>query len=553
MKRELLEFRPEKIKTPEGEQKETVLFIDKTKREIAFKGDPREAREWLRGQESKAELGAGPKTEIKEHIEDGVVMPGMVDTHEHPFLFASFEDAIDLTEAKTKSDIIEIARKTAKERKGEPVILMNWRTELVPEILKKDLDEISQNQPIVVFDPSFHGAVINQKMGELIEKSINPKEQIQGEFDYKSGRITEGYAIKTFEHISPSTEIVEGRVEKTMENYFANGITGVHDMAIGSWEQFLAYLNLNNKWRGRKYSFPVTRAFLLPHVFEKFIGNKKNLEKAGLWKDELLPTLGLKMITDGSFGSRTAKLSERYIDKKTRGIWASKLQEMNRLIKMAQKEGIENVSLHAIGDEAIKRVVELAQKWAKESEGIGEKTDFNKWRIEHFELPIPEKMLQEVKNLGLWVSMQPNFLTDYVYRDRLGKRIKWICPHRKVLNYKIPMMFGTDGMPPETLFGIWAATHAVEKNQRLNFEEALFAFSVMPGRYLGKEKGWLKPGEKADIIVADSSDFEKALGTEQPKTVEEFDELQKQVQNNLRKTLPVLRTFIEGKEVYRKK
>ncbi len=532
---------------------DTVVIIDKTSGEVAFKGGPRQIREWLEGQRSKEREKTGPKIEVVEKIKEGTIIPGMVDAHEHPFLYASLANMLDLSEAGKLSELIDQVKKAGSDKSPDPLVCGDWHTEVVPRLSKQDLDEVVPDRPVIVYDASFHGAVVNTKMAQMLKAAISPEEDILGEFNSKTGRITEGFTVKAFEVISPLAEIIEGRAEKTFEQFFANGITGVHDMAVNSWNELLAFLQMRKKWEDKKFSFPVVRTFLMAPILEKLFKSQRELEQAGLWDDRLLPTLGLKFITDGSFGSRTARLSEQYLDKDTLGQWVVKVKEMNRVIKFALEHGIDQIAFHAIGDQAIKRVVRLAQQWAKKGPDlVGGDIDLTRWRIEHFELPTPQT-LQDVKDLGMWVSMQPNFLTDYVYRDRLGDRIKWICPHRKVLGYKIPMMFGSDGMPIETLFGVWAATHALEQDQRLNFEEAIMAFSIIPSKYTGEKKGLLEPGEKADIAVVDTEDFEKVIGGSQPNTVEEFDRAQKQIQANLRTSLPVLGTYVAGKKVYEKK
>ncbi|MBU4369264.1 amidohydrolase family protein [Patescibacteria group bacterium] len=553
MKREFVEFRPDKVKTPAGETTDTVVIIDKSSGEIAFKGDPRQTREWLEGQESKERDKTGPEIETVEKVKGGTVIPGMVDTHEHPFLYASLANMVDLSEAGKLSELIDQVKKAGSDKSPDPLVCGYWHTEVISRLSKQDLDEAVPDRPVIVYDTSFHGAVVNTEMAKMLKSAISPEEDILGEFNIKTGRITEGFTIKAFEVISPPAEIIEGRVEKTFEEYFSNGITGVHDMAVNSWSELMAFLQMRKKWKNKEFSFPVARTFLMAPMLEKLFKSQRELEQAGLWDDKLLPTLGLKFITDGSLGSRTARLSEQYLDKETRGQWVVRVKEMNRVIEFALKHGIDQVAFHAIGDAAIKRVVRLAQQWGKKGQDlVGKDVDLARWRIEHFEMPTPETM-QDVKDLGMWVSMQPNFLTDYIYRDRLGDRVKWICPHRKALGYKIPMMFGTDGMPMETLFGLWAATHALEEDQRLNFEEAMMAFSITPGKYTGEKRGLLEPGEKADIAVVDTDDFEQIIGGTQPQTVQDFADIQKGIQTKLRTDLPVLGTYVAGRKVYEKK
>jgi len=196
--------------------------------------------------------------------------------------------------------------------------------------------------------------------------------------------------------------------------------------------------------------------------------------------------------------------------KETNGIGIPQLEEMKRAAELIAKHGLNQLAIHAIGDKGIQQAVELAQHWVHLAEQG--KFDPTKMRIEHFELPTPlDKVLSKTKNLGIWVTPQPNFLLDYVYEDRLGERVKLLCPHQKILDYKVPMMFGTDGMPNSMLYAVWSATHAPEAKQRIKFEDALFAATQAVGQYEGNIRGTLKEGAPADIIVADPAILAKLI------------------------------------------
>lgn len=99
--------------------------------------------------------------------------------------------------------------------------------------------------------------------------------------------------------------------------------------------------------------------------------------------------------------------------------------------------------------------------------------------------------------------MQPNFLLDYPYVDRLGERVYETCPHRAALDEGIRLMLGTDCMPPSMLFAIFAATHAPEAHQRLSLSEALRAATATCGQFENSARGLLVEGAPADLIVAD--------------------------------------------------
>lgn len=546
---ELSIYSPEKIVTPETGmqgQESVVLGIDKETGKIVFHGNPPEAQEWLGSERGK---------KYQQVVEEkgGVIMPGAVETHNHPILWTIFDDARDLSEISSLSEAQKYLKERAKDNPENPVLAINLRTEKIKKVAKEDLDVVSRENPVLVIDPSFHGAILNSKGIEELQKTIPPEEMdsLAGTFNKRTGQITEEFVMRAFELVSPSVEVIKERAEKNIESYLSKGITGIHDLEMSSWNQFLAYLMMRKDWRSKENAFPIERTFISPHVLEKMFKSIKDLEKAGLWDEEIFPTIGLKIIMDGSLGSHTAKLAQRYLDQDTRGEWAIKMERMNRAIKMALEQGVENIAFHAIGDEAIAKVLETVGRWEKTAKEIQNKPlDVSRWRIEHFELP-SEESIKTAATMGIWVSEQPNFLSDGVdYVDRLGDRTRLICPHRKLLKAKVPMMFGSDGMPTSALYGIWAATHAVEESQRLDFSEALAAYSIMGQRNIGREQGKLKAGERADMMILATEDLKMMQGPA-ARDYKEFKKAMVAAKKQYAE-LKTIKTIMAGKEVKRK-
>jgi len=551
MENELSIYQPEKIVTPETGlrgKENVVLAVDQVTGEIVFRGTDEEAKQWWANEDTQQKYSAHRRVDHKGNV----VLPGAVDTHNHPVLFTVFDETVDLSGAETPDQFRDDIREKAKGG-AEKIMAINWRTEKIQGVDKKELDAICPDKSLVVIDPSFHGGVLNSRAIKELGRIIKPEEMklLAGTFDKKTGRVTEEFMIRAWETAAPSVEMMEKGAEKNLETWLSQGITGVHDMEMTSWDQFQAFLQMQKDWQEKKgLTFPVDRFYIAPHIMERLFGEIKNLEQQGLWQGDLFKKMGMKLIADGAFGTHSAKVFSRYDDQDTRGEWASKIERMNKAIQMALEHGVENIAIHAIGDEAVARVIKLAQKWERDAQAIqGKPLNTSKWRIEHFELANQQQM-KDAAGMGMWVSMQPNFLSDGVdYMKRLGNRTKLLCPHRQVLDSKVAMMFGSDNMPTSALYGIWAATHAPNPEQRVTFPEALAAYTIMGQRHSGREQGDLKVGERADIAVLPP---DALAGLEGPaaRDWKEFKNMMAEAKKQY-KDLKTIKTIMAGKEVPR--
>lgn len=498
---QLEHFSPETVFTPEGFRKDTEVVIDRERGEIAKVGAPDDVRDWLAAEEKK---GRGST----DSVVGGAVMPGMTDAHEHPLFYSTLGvlEPVFLF-GKGEAEVVAALKDAAKKKDPkEPLVALGLNTALVTDFNRTKLEEaVGGDRTAVVFDASFHGAFVTRPMGAAVEKVLERQPDASGEIDARTGKATEDYSLATLEvsEAGLTVEQIVEATEKRLDKYIGQGITSVHDLVPGTMKEFEAGLILRQRWAKRGTEFPITRFHLRPNQLKDLNVRLKDLEQSRLLNEAEIPGLiALKLFADGSFGSYTAKMSEPFERGKGSGIWFHSLPQLNEEMKLARERGLKEVSMHAIGDAGVKRAIETAREWLY---GEG-KTDGRKFRIEHFELPLPlHETLAEAHGVGLWVTPQPNFLLDYVYRDRLGERVRWICPHKEILNHSIPMMIGTDGMPDSMLLAMYLATHAREEHQRLSLHEALMAASLAAGEFEGVKRGAIKEGSRADIIVADKA------------------------------------------------
>ncbi len=518
----IIHFKPDELFAPPSpesrevqSERELEFVIDPATKKIAKIGDPRDVREWL-----AAKKFAQPDL-IVDVEQGGVALPGFIDTHNH-LLYGTL-DVIDPGSASAKSFGEMKISVTSQAKQGDrniPKVFLDHNTANVPEVFRDQLDEMSPKRPICLLDGSFHGARCNSSMVGLMKAAIAAEAKAgrpisSGEFNEKTGQATESYALLAVQIVESHygiEKMAEG-MKNRMNQWIGQGITDIHEMFPMSWGDLSAMLLARRDWeKQEKTEFPVRQIFMTPVLTEQLLKRQKELEKAGLFNPEKdWKMFGLKLMADGSFGSHTALMETPYGDTGGKGIEYHSTVEINKAIALAKEFGINGVAMHAIGDAGIQRALETAKKWQAMAEKV--KLDPQRFRIEHFELS--GNKLAETAKLGVWVSSQPNFLTDFVYEDRLSGRVTQICPHAEIVNNNIPMMFGSDGMPTSALFGMWAATHHPDPRQRIPFSQAMAAYSLAGADWEHEHgRGRIQEGASADVVILNKKALNDMLSGE---------------------------------------
>jgi len=182
--------------------------------------------------------------------------------------------------------------------------------------------------------------------------------------------------------------------------------------------------------------------------------------------------------------------------------------ELRSILTTAHRAGFQTAT-HAIGDAAIRLVVETLEEVQDAAPG-----NHLRHRIEHYELP-DDDVLRRTKTAGILASCQPNFVGQWsgpgdVYETRLGvDRVAANNPFRGILRARIPLCFGSDGMPYGPLFGVHWAVNGFFEGQRLSPEDAIRA-ATAGGAYASfeeAEKGTLETGKLADFVILRADPF----------------------------------------------
>lgn len=474
-----------------------------------------------------------------------LMTPGFIDNHTH-FLSGGYNlSAVDLRKAKTPQEFISILKEFCqKQNDGRWILGGDWDHEAWGGELpsRSWIDSVTGNHPVFVNRYDGHMALANSKALELA--GINKNTTVPAGGEMKKDAKGEYTGVLKDEAMGLLNKVIPDPSEKELDDYlkvaikhaFENGVTQVHDVAsYGGWIDLAAYRRnyANQKLDLRIYSF-------VPLGTWKKLDSLCKREGKG---DDMLRWGALKGFMDGSLGSTTAWFYKPYLDDpKTSGLNVTDTTDMRNWVLAADSAGL-HIAVHAIGDRANDFVLNVFEEAAKKNAAD------HRFRIEHAQ-HLSEQAIVRFADLNVIPSMQPYHTIDdgrWAYKRLDDERLLGTYAFKSLLDAKAKLTFGSDWTvaPLKPLQGIYAAVtrktlddknpHGWYPEQKISVEQAVKCYTTN-NAYAGFQEnktGMLKKGMLADFIVLDENIFEIA-----PEEI---------------KNVKVMRTIVNGKQVYLKK
>ncbi|MFQ5744746.1 MAG: amidohydrolase [Acidobacteriota bacterium] len=200
------------------------------------------------------------------------------------------------------------------------------------------------------------------------------------------------------------------------ERLAAQGVTDIYDAGflattaiVSMGANFKLYLELLRALDADR-SLPLRVNLMIPAPSP--LADKVTADpEAFLSLSSCLRVTHIKLYADGAFGSRGAALSHPYADDPgTRGVVRMSAEELQCETRRAIEAGLD-VATHAIGDRAVRRVLDAYEAVLDAHPG----TRPSRFRIEHFGYASEDDM-QRAARLGFILVAQPNF----IYPDERG-------------------------------------------------------------------------------------------------------------------------------------
>jgi hypothetical protein len=430
----------------------------------------------------------------------GFIVPGLIDSHTHPLeaglqlLFADMRGASSVAEVQQR---LRDRHKDALERGmmlGFNLEPDGLREQRYPK--RDELDEVIPEVPVFVYRVDGHSAVTNTAGLQLVLAKwpgVRPP-GMDGDCNGRPTGVLRGEAYerasRVFKHrLAPET--VREALQLTGRQAAARGVTTIGAL-VGVED------TTEDEWR-----------VLLDGLAACEVGTVPYLQT---WDVEVPRRFGLKqaggcLLIDGSFGSRTAALSQAYSDAPGNSGAGYVTDEKLLLFLRAATAASLQATVHAIGDKAVEQVVRCHEQLAEP--GLGNPL---RHRIEHAEL-LHDSLIDRIARLALVLGVQPAFETEWggpdrMYALRLGERWRSTNPYRRLLDSGVPLAGGSDApiTPIDPVAGIRAAIERPNPGQTIGGEEALAMFTSVAAFALNRECacGSIEIGKDADITVLTS-------------------------------------------------
>jgi predicted amidohydrolase YtcJ len=505
------------------------------------------------GLRREADALAGARTRRLVLAPDEIVLPALRDAHIHLVEAARTVNQVDLSDAATLADGLEII--TAAHRRlpdgawlegtGWDVARWgDWPT-------AADLDRVVADRPAFLWSHELHQVWVNSAAMTAAGVDATTGDPPDGrirrdESGRPTGMLHEGASKLVTRHApEPTREWLATAIEAYCRGLLAYGIVAVHDLAqlvpdVDLTGGIAIVRNLADAGR-----LPVrVRASIRTEALAAAIeGGLKS--GAPLGESERARLGWLKIFGDGSLFSRTAFLLEPWEpdDERgapptgPRGLPTTTAAEMAELAGRAAAAGI-STAIHAIGDATVRAALDALAPVA------GMTTVPN--RIEHLQFVDPSDV-GRFHELGVVASVQPIHLRGDARwaRAGLGDRAERIgYPWRTVADRGGLLAFGADApyedIDPWPGLAIavtrsdpsWTLADVFGAHEALTLEMAIRAHCLHPALAAGEpDRGRLVPGYWADLMIVPAAVVDEptvpggALSTTRPRLVLEAGEV----------------------------
>ncbi len=502
-------------------QKPRAEAVSVTGNRISFVGSALEANAWR-----------GPYTRVID-AQGFTLMPGFIDSHFHLRIGSAELGNIPLEGVKSLEDLRNALQKFCQEHEGELWITgshLNYN--ILPEnerLSRHHLDAIISERPVALMAFDYHTMWVNtlalEMAGILHGGDTGPNSEIViGQDGFASGELREpaaygrilaltgvwGRAMSSLTGVPideklPYDETQERTMlRKGLELANRVGITSIHNMD-GNLEQIRMYRSLEEAGE------LTLRVYVPLSITPKT--PPEALSEAVFLRDEfnsgMIHSGFVKFFMDGVMESWTALLMDDYADKSGwHGSANYSLEHFTQMAIESDRLGLQ-ISVHAIGDGAVKRVLDGFEA-VRRMNGIRD----SRHRIEHIELVHPSD-LPRFANLGVIASMQPLHAVENdegnIWLIRVGKqRWQWGFAWQIIRQSGAKLIFGSDWpvVSKNPILGLhkvlnrraWS-TGMPDQRQTLMDAIASYTKDAAYAEFQEHQKGQIQSGMLADLVL----------------------------------------------------
>jgi predicted amidohydrolase YtcJ len=469
----------------------------------------------------------GARYRIDDTFASRVLMPGFIDPHQHVILAAitarlpnvAYYDTLrpdgpPLPGVRTRDDVI--ARLTEYAARGDLTgdVLLAWgydATACGGHLTRDDLDRVSREIPVMVWDSSVHHAYANS----AFLRSRRLDESSNGQF------LGTNAAYRVLLPAMAPLLAGDGAPELLrygVRFYQMGGITTIAELAFGGtgtgMEEALLPAVYNDPATPLRAVAVAMEAVYVAEKGERAVEHVMNLRRQST--DKFIYD-GVKFFSDDAFLSFTMRAgAPGYIDGH-QGIWLTEPAQLYERMLPWWRAGF-HIHVHSNGEESQDVVLDTLARLMEAKPRFDHRFTF-----EHYGLSRPAQA-RRLKALGAAASVNPSYVNRRAELSEAGlgiDRAHLSARLKTLVRAGVPTALHTDTpvAPALPLTSVWTAVNRFGQSgkvmgpeERVSIEEALRMITGDAAYVLGIDHvaGSIEPGKFADFTVLERSPYEVA-------------------------------------------
>lgn len=451
-----------------------------------------------------------PKTQVP------ALVPAFVDTHQHFASFSLFNAGLNVMEARSNTEILEMTKDYVSQSGDKLLIAFGASPYSVEErrlVNREELDSVTDDRPFFMVKYDGHACIVNTALLNKVDKKVR---NLRG-YHPDTGEMNQEafFAVSDFVTNSIAIPDLIKSMKKAAQHEAKNGIGMVHTVSgVG----FPLNLDITTE---KLFGKLLKTGFQL-RVFPQSMDTKVATSRK-------LPRIGgcFQCALDGCFGSQDAAMNEPYCnDSSNSGVLYYSDEKVIDFCKKANRLGLQ-IEMHAIGDRAFNQ----AARALKEALDDFPRED-HRHGIIHACLPTEEGM-KICSDYHIQLPMQIAFdnwrqePVEYT-EELLGKnRNSRLNPVRSFADLGCVVSFGSDGpcTDPNPIVWLYKAVNHSNPKESVSIQQAL-RMSTYNGAWVTfdeMERGSLEVGKVADMVILSENPYkmpkEKLLDLEVKQTI----------------------------------
>ena len=432
------------------------------------------------------------------HLGDRVLIPSFVDSHIHFASYATFHAGLNVMDARSNEEILDMLRRFLPTTKDKLVIAFGASPYSVEEgklVSRAQLDSVCPDRPLFLVKYDGHACVVNSVLFDMVRKKVEPLRGCHpatGEMNQEAF-----FAVSDFVTGSISLPKLVENMQRAADDLALRGIGMIHSVSgvgfTGDLDVDLERIFAKGLRTGQQM-----------RVYMQTLNAKKAIRRK-------LPRVGgcFEAALDGCFGSKDAALRAPYQNSDECGVLYYSDEKVTNFCKAANRAGLQ-IEMHAIGDAAFDQATRAIAAALEDYPRVN-----HRHAIIHACLPTAEGIAL-CRKYNILLPVQTAFINwpqepDAYLQEILGDRARHLNPLRTFVKNGITLSAGSDGpcTDPDPMLWVHNAVNHSEPEQALTVFEAL-RMCTYNGYYTSfdeRERGSLETGKIADMVILSQNPY----------------------------------------------